>query len=116
MYHYGNRVTKRHVEGHLYAGKIGRQVYEPVFACMKHRKVKLYTRKSGEDKRLAGTTYTDRDRDRDHFTDWGGLLDRRRRPFRYFAVVTEERKHGYLCARDKSVVGKKTESGALGPA
>ena len=71
MYHYGNSVTKRHVEGNLYAGEIGRKVYEPVFACTRHRKVKLYTRKSGEDKRLAGTTYTDRDRD--HSTDWGGL-------------------------------------------
>ena len=32
MYHYGNRVTKRHVEGVLKAGEIGRKVNEPVFA------------------------------------------------------------------------------------
>ncbi len=37
---------------------------------------------------------------------WGMRMDVRSRPFKYFAVVTRERKHGYLCTRDKSRVNR----------
>ena len=108
---YSTAVTKRHVQGDLLAGTFERgRLVEPVSACTKHRKVKLYTRRPGEDKKLAGTTYTDRHPG--HHGDWGETLGHTPRPFRYFAVVTEERKDGYHCARDKSSVRRKRELGA----
>ena len=78
-------------------------------ACKKSREVKLYTRRPGEHRRLAATTTTG---PRSH-SGFGGFLaagqyEKRlrapRRPFKYFAVVTRERKHGYLCMGDKSRV------------
>ena len=87
-----------HTWGDVFAGKI---------ACEKNREVKLYTRRPDADRRLAATTTTGPRSQVPHFVPAGRSekwIRAPSRPFKYFAVVTRERKHGYVCTQDKSRV------------
>ena len=73
-------------------------------ACKRDRKVKLFSQKPGEDRRLENTKTT---RGSGH---WAARADSHRGPLHYFAVVTREKQRGYICLRDKLPVLTHGES------
>jgi hypothetical protein len=99
-----SEVTVEHLEsGHFAHGRVRADKN----ACRRHREVKLYTRRPDADWRLLFTTTTKRAGWPYAPGYWSKSIDVRL-PVKYFAVVTRERKGGYLCTRDKSPVGRES--------
>ncbi len=101
----GQRVRSKVTVVHLESGHYAHGwVKADKFACRKNREVKLYIRKPDAHWRLLFTTTTGGNPNPGY---WGKSINLHDFPVRYFAVVTRERKGGYLCTRDESPVGRE---------
>lgn len=104
----GQRVKSKVTVVHLESGHFAHgSVKADKFACRVNREVKLYIRRPDAHWRLLFTTTTGRPGGNPNPGSWAKSIHLRNFPVRYFAVVTRERRGGYLCTRDKSPVGRE---------